>query len=370
MKRLVLGPMANPSKIVEDGLATQEVQQGAGPRWAWLAAGVAIGAAVALLLSGLTDSPADPDQENLLEIARAEPGGTGDMILGFPDGIAAITSKGGASLEEIVWPLARPATSRPIPLATTAGPDPIGYDVSGRYVFALRPVLGEGRLALFAGSSSSVGLIATGVSGAAWHDSEPRQLAYSRPVEGATEILETDVWSGRTEFMASLPGEQRVVGYGDWGMALQQSDNEVVTLFSDEGLYTVDGRFLGSSHKGMLAVFDGQISVITPQALPVGAFFEVPTLGDPLVAQFSPDGEMIAIQGNSGFGVFTTVYKESVVGSTVGVGSPVIVWSSDGRFALTPGDAGVIVLDTEEGFTELVLDGELIHGITVIPTID
>ena len=286
----------------------------------------------------------------------------------LPDGIAAIASTEGASLEEIVWPLARPATARPVPLATTAGPDPVAYDVSGRYIVALRPVLGEARFALFAGSSTSVELIATGVSGTAWHDSKPRHLAYSRPVEGGTEILETDVWSGRTEFMASLPGEQRVVGYGDWGMALQDSDKQVVTLFSDEGLYTVDGLFLGSSHKGMLAVFDGQIRVVTPQALPVGAYFEVSTLGDPRAAEFSPDGEMLAIQGMSGFAVFTTVYKESVAGSTADVGAPDIVWSSDGRFALTPGDTGVIVVDTQEGFTEVVMSGELIHGLAVIPT--
>jgi hypothetical protein len=362
--------MSTPTKVVEDGLGAPD-QRGGGRRWAWLAAGVVLGLGLSFVMSTLEPLPTLPVSSDLgpADLVVDNPGGVDDVIPGFPDGLAAISSPDGQTLELITWPVAGPSFLRPVPLGTFPGPAHVVFDSSGRHIASLRMIPGEDGFGLFAGPPTSVRLVAANVTGFAWHDSEPGTLVFSTNQGSQTSLRRLTGTRRAPEQLLTLDIEGAVVGWGDWGLALQDPDQEMVTLVDDDGdiVTTAPGRFLGSSGKGMMAVHDEKVYVLASVGLPVGAYVDPSMVGEPRALRFSPDGEMYAILGNEGIAVFTTVYGELVMSVPARIGAPTVIWSSDGRFVVSPSVRGAIVMDTVEGTTQYVLDNQTLHGVVVIP---
>jgi WD40 repeat protein len=88
-------------------------------------------------------------------------------------------------------------------------------------------------------------------------------------------------------------------------------------------------------------------------------------VGEPVTAEFSPDGELVAVSGQGG-----VVVVDLAGGSLVelsGLITDSLAWSSDGRFVLAGTGAGVVFFDLETGEVRPVLRDHSIADVGVVP---
>lgn len=322
-----------------------------------------IGAGVAVILLGL-DTQAPPAGSTVVAIEVSPRGGIADELPGFPDGLVGASRSDGKSLELLIWPLRGEPYERGIPVGVSTPPDPVAFDVAGRFLATVLPVPGEVAGVLYAGTPETAEIVSLEVTGYAWHDADPAALAYTTMGEGEMLLWKTAGNLAESELVTRAVGiEGGVAAWGDWGFAVQNGESVVLFTATGEIAEVSTGRILGSHESGWVAVDDNGMRI---SALG-GGIREVASLGsvDPILdASFSPDGNFIGVLTVRGLTVTTGEAEVAVALERPGV--PQVVWSSDSRYALFPGLRGLIVLDTADGTVREMMPAEIFTGLAVL----
>lgn len=286
-------------------------------------------------------SVTEPATSTTLE-ADPEAAGVSVVIPGFPDALVAIARTSGSFLNHVLWPYAGDVIVR----SMTGGEDVL-FDVSSQFIAMSEDVPGLDGGVLSLGRFHSMRPVASGAVSYAWHDSTLGSLAYTANESGNTVLYTVRADLQSIEIVSIPTPNAKVVGWGDWGWAIQGDTDEMVLLtpegeFKDSetgvGLDThASGWVLaGAGTEAKLVSAGGGVRRLT---LDMG----IGTLED---AQFSPDGEKVAVTGTSGIAVFDLGSDQIVV--LADFPAPSLAWSSDSRFVLAPTASGVVVFDLEE----------------------
>jgi hypothetical protein len=350
--------------VVED--APDEVdRQATRPPLVWMAVGLIIGAGLAVILLQGTGQPPVTTSAVVETSVTSSRGGITEVLPDFPDGLIAVSRSDGQSLELLVWPLMGEPYERGIPVGASSPPDPVTFDVSGQLLATVVPVRGESAGVLYAGVPDTAAIVALDVVGYAWHDAEPRALAYTTLGDGDTLLWDTLGNLTDSQLIAQVAGiAGSVAAWGYWGFAIQDGDNVILSSVSGDLAEIGGGRILDSHKNGWIAVDDEGLKLLNPN----GEVREIPSVGaeGPMIgASFSPDGTRLGVLTEQGLKV------ASLGGDEIGEalerpGVPQVVWSSDSRFALFPGTRGVIVLDTDDGEVHELLSTGIFTGLAVL----
>jgi hypothetical protein len=339
------------------------------PRWAWLFVGLLLGAGAAFLMFGVDAPVPSPVPSDTDPGASPSVGGIADAIEGFPDGLMAVTRSNGQSLELMIWPLQGEPYQRAIPVGVARPPGPVEFDHSGRRIATLLPMPETELGVLYAGIPENAEIVATDVSGFAWHDSEALGLAYTTYVDG-----ELGLWVIRPELSGpelvtrAVGIDGRLAAWGEWGYAIQDEAEDVVVLITATGEIkdTHPGRVLGSYRTGWLAI-DGDGIHLLSAGGGVRGLGAVGLEKDVLTARFSGDGSKLALLTRDR-AVVLSMNDDSVLHESEGrSGVPLLAWSSDGRFLLYPGVRGIRATDTGNGETEAILTTRTFTGLGIAP---
>jgi hypothetical protein len=356
--------------VIEDGLETKRRKTDS-PPWGWLVAGLLTGVGISVLLfrvdpGSVPTETSTPGQGTVLGSEQ----GIADVVDEFPDGLVATARAGGQSLQILTWPVQSALSSAPLPFGASTPSNPVAFDPSGQAMAALLPVADEPLGVLYAGVPESASIISLDVSGFAWHDSAPLSLAYTTVDDG--EIL---LWVTRddlvsSELVARAVGIQgHVTGWGDWGFAIQDVEEDSIVLFTGSGEIkdTHSGRVLDSSLDGWLAIDDDGISLLSAGGGVVG--IDRPGLTESAAAaRFSNDGAFLGLLTGEEIQVVSLDDETELVESGARPGLPQLAWSSDGRFVIYPGVSGVVVVDTADWKVDVVLDTYVITGLGALPS--
>ena len=330
--------------------------------------GLVLGAGLTVLV--LRPGPSGESVTNTTAAgAGVEQGGIGDVIDGFPDGLITVTRSDGQSLELLVWPVRGEPIVRTIPVGVSRPPDPVEFDLSGRSIASLLPVPDQASGVLYAGIPQDAAIIATDVTGYAWHDTGPSQLAYTTFVDDELQIWAVHQGNGVPELVTRAVGiDGRVEAWGDWGFAVQDDARASIVLFTAAGEIkdTKIGRILDSVGTGWLAVDNQGVGLLSAgggvRMLPAATPSE-----DVLAGRFSDDGQRLALLTAEGIHVMPVEGSGPSLQSDGRPGVPQLAWSSDGRFVAYPGSRGIWVVDTRNSETMEVLANRTFTGLEMLP---
>jgi hypothetical protein len=352
-----------------------------GGKGVWLLVGVGLGFAFSLLFNNAVPEVGPATPGGATDTTVASVSGIGAVIPGYPDGMNILVSPGeGRALEVLTWPLQGEPFYRSIPLGDIDLDGTAQFDASGQFLAATTAT--PDGLVLRGGRPNTFGVVASGVTGFAWHDSNPADLAWSTFEDGELQIWVSED-AGLGEVVVSGVGlGDHVVAFGDWGFAVTEVSgtfDEAPTfrtrLFdaSGETMATFDGQVMSSHDSGLLVVeHRGETSVISVLSDHSGIEIVADitsALSDPSVvgASFSPTGERIAVTGFSGVTVLTLNDLGDSEFFDIRAGSDAISWSSDGRFVLISLFRGVSVLDTELDEITSILENETTRSVAATP---
>ena len=258
--------------IIEDLSESPPPSKGPPPWWAGVAVGVAIGLAAAFLL-GVGDDAGQPATTTVPAAGTSStvPQVTSDTLHpDFQQGLSAIVESDVQGLDWIDWP---PAD---IPLPVSVERLPFGdlgvtvlptLDPSGHFVAVEVPMNDSPAGVLYAGPVTNVDTVATDVTGHAWHDSVTGFLAFTTEKDGEVGLWTTPLGGVQNVTNAIGFSGARVVGFGNWGWALQDADGETVHIFNEFGelLRSEPGEFLDSHSSGHLLLLDeGAVVEVNP----------------------------------------------------------------------------------------------------------
>jgi WD40 repeat protein len=232
----------------------------------------------------------------------------------------------------------------------------------------LLPVPDEEDGVLYAGVPEQAGIVATGVTGYAWHDTEPSRLAYTTFTDGELVLWSLSEPAAEPQVVTRAVG---IVGsvraWGDWGFAIQDEERSSVVLLTDSGEIktTHPGSLLDSDGAEWLAIAGDGVSLVSSG----GGVSSGPEALDRevIAARFSPDGDELALISSDGAIVVSLVDGEVPVESAERPGVPEMVWTSDGRFAAYSGTSGILVMDTTDGSSTILLTERIFTGLGVLP---
>ena len=340
--------------------------RGSRPSWGWLAVGLVLGAGLAVLV---LRAGAPGEMATVTTVAAGvEMSGIAAVIEGFPDGLVAVTRSDGQSLELLIWPISGEPIERAIPVGVSRPPDPVEFDVSGRRIATLLPVADQGGGVLYAGVPQDAGIIATDVTGYAWHDTGVLQLAYTTFVDEELQLWAT-LESGSEPGLVTRAGgiDGQVEAWGDWGFAIQDQIRDNIVLFTAAGEIkdTNTGRVLDSEGTGWLAIDNQGVTLLSSGGGVRGLEMEG-LESEVLAGRFSGDGQRLALLTSEGVSVVSLDEALPVV-SDGRPGVPQLAWSSDDRFVLYPGSRGIWVVDTASGESEPILADRTFTGLGVLP---
>jgi hypothetical protein len=300
--------------------------------------------------------------------AGVEQGGIADVIEGFPDGMVAVTRSDGQSLKLLVWPVRGEPIERTIPVGVSRPPDPVEFDISGRRLATLLPVPDQADGVLYAGVPQDAAIIATDVTGYAWHDIDASQLAYTTFVDDELQLWAVHQGNGEPGVVTRAIGiDGHVEAWGDWGFAIQDDARHSIVLFTDTGEIndTNVGRILDSDGTGWLAIDNQGVSLLSSGGGVRGLELE-DVEGQVLAGRFSDDGQRLALLSSEEVQVVNVEDGATPVVSDGRPGVPQLAWSSDGRFVAYPGSRGIWVLDTVSGNTEEILNNRTFTGLEML----
>jgi hypothetical protein len=338
------------------------------PGWIWLAIGLILGAG-ASILALRTDEPAALTSTTSGAAAVEGPEGIGDVIEDFPDGLVAVSRGDGQSLELLVWPLRGEPRLRTIPVGVARPPGPVTFDASSRRIATLLPVPDQAQGVLYAGVPEQAGIVATGVTGYAWHDTEPLRLAYTTFADD-----ELVLWS-LAEPAADPQIVTRAVGitgslqaWGDWGFAIQDEERDSVVLLTESGEIkaTQPGRILDADGVEWLAISDQQGVRLLSSGGGVVAGPEG-VGGEVTAAAFSPDGDELGLMTSDGASVVSLGTGATLAESAERPGVPEMAWTSDQGHVAYPASRGIVVMDTTDGSSTILLTDRSFTGLGVLP---
>lgn len=346
-------------------------------RWAWLAIGLGLGLSVSLLIS-ISPGPGDPDKvgEDGATTTAPASAGIGGEVPGFPDGLNVVVSPGeGRAWEVLTWPLDGDQVYRSIPVGDLDLAGTARFDVSGHFL-AVASFTGD-ELILQAGRANSFGIVASGITSFAWHDSNSADLAWTE-VEGE----ELEIWISEDAGAADVQARAPAVGgtlsaFGDWGYAITEfsGPDEELPVFQTlllgpdgEPRHVFEGWVVASHPSGLLLVERaGQLILVTTEDPDNGTPIRVESLaGDVVVGgEFSPSGDRVAVTSFAGVSV-VDLESLDVSNHSIRAGSDSMAWTSDGRFLLVSGFRGVAVLDTVNGSISSILEQETTRAVAAI----
>ena len=219
------------------------------------------------------------------------------------------------------------------------------------------------------GIPQDAAIIATDVTGYAWHDTGPSQLAYTTFVDDELQLWAVHQGNGVPELVTRAVGiDGHVEAWGDWGFAVQDDARDSIVLFTDAGEIkdTKIGRILDSVGTGWLAVDNQGVGLLSAgggvRMLPA-----VTPSGDVLAGRFSDDGQRLALLTAEGIHVMPVEGSGPSLQSDGRPGVPQLAWSSDGRFVAYPGSRGIWVVDTRNSETMEVLANRTFTGLEMLP---
>ncbi len=333
----------------------------------WLLIGLGLGFALSLLFSNSTGT--EPVAGGDPTPTTAAPAlGVGAAIPGFPDGLNVLVSPGeGRALEVLTWPHQGEPFYRSIPLGDIDLSGTAHFDASGQFLAATTS--SPAGLILRSGRPNTFGAVASGVTGFAWHDSDPADLAWSTFEDGELQLwVSEDLGPGELAVRAVGFGDH-LVAFGDWGFAVGNPGGDDHILDPDGGLAgSIAGRVVTSHLSGLLLVTDvlaGSLVVTTD----LETRREIRTAEPSVVigAEFSPDGDRVALTGFDGLVIAELGNRIETATFPIRAGSDSISWSSDGRFVLVSTFRGVLVLDTDTGAVSSILELETTRSVAVTP---
>lgn len=391
-----------------------------GGKAVWLVVGLGLGFALSLLFSSSIDRVPVAGEETPTTTAP-QALGVGAAIPGFPDGLNVLVSPGeGRALEVLTWPLQGEPFYRSVPLGDIDLAGTAHFDASGQFLAATTST--PNGLTLRSGRPNTFGVVASGVTGFAWHDADPADLAWSTFEDGELRIwVSEDLGPGEVAVSAVGIGDY-LVAFGDWGFAVGNSggDDHVLDPVG-ELVGSIAGRIVTSHRSGRLVVMGPDltetmnliVSCLQEAGWPAessgGGFtiaedprsdieqeraveacnaavrwgggpsivatddletlFDLRAAGiDSVVigAEFSPDGDRVAMTGVDGLTLaqLGDIETESF---PIRAGSDSLSWSSDGRFVLVSAFRGLAVLDTETGEISSILDSETTRAVAATP---
>ena len=363
--------MAPEPMVLEDGVEQETTRPRGTPPWLLVVVAFGFGLALGTLVSpsdddsGSGEAPSTPttEQPPVTLPALEEGAGIGAHMAGFPSGIAAVGSiPNDGGLHHLVWPLDGPLLAS----GMTNGDD-VRLDATGQFVALSQPVPGTPGVVLSSGRPTSVQPVLSGVTGYEWHDSRSGELAFTTSEDGGWSLFR----ASRTlvpELVAEGEDEgATVVGWGDWGYAVQITEGQVALLNAEGDFRDVErGRGLDSHHSGWLVMVDEDLKLVSAG----GGVRRVLPLNEELqpvaAASFSPDATKVALAGSFGIAVID-VDRAEVTDLSPAFPAGWVSWSSDSRFVIAPAFSGVMIHDLESGDSSNVLREYSIHDAAALP---
>lgn len=334
--------------------------------------GIAIGISGAILFGFFDRLPSDEIVES------PDPIPAGNLLPGFDAGLSLIAEGPAQSLEFVEWPPAasgRPLERTPLPfgdLGVTVLPT---FDVSGYFNAVLVPLRAASGGVLYAGHIGAVSAAGNAVTGYAWHDSVPALLGFSTEVREEVGIWTLDGNSRSEHNLTNVVGlgGSHMVGFGEWGYALQHGDEVVVVDELGEILDTHIGDFQDSNPAGWLLLRrDGQPIRVDPdgreESVQLGAevddvLFLLDTVGDWWASAFVGDTGTIALLGSRGLAI---IEADAVSYVTTNSARPFLT-AGAGYLAYVREGGGVVMVDLETGEDFEVLVDLSVRAVAIQP---
>lgn len=350
--------MSDRFQVIEDGVVSTPEPTPTRPSWLLVLLGFVVGLGLGILV-------VQPDPNSDLDEAAAAPTtvteattttvgetlegqGVADVIPGFPDAIVGVARTSGSALEHVLWPV----SGEPIIRAMSGGTD-VALDVRSQFIALSQGVpSSEGDLLSKEGDLLSLGrfntirALTTGVLSFAWHDSTIGSLAYTA-LEGEQTVLYTvraDLQS--VSVVESLEPGVTLVGWGDWGWAMQGAGE--VSLLNPDGEFkdSEAGVALATHPSGWVFAADGDREKLISSGGGVRLVDADLDVGTPRTASFSPDASRVAVAGT--FGIEVIDLDTGGVQTLADFPAPSLSWSSDSRFVVAPSASGIVVFDLED----------------------
>lgn len=339
-----------PSVRLLDHGAASTTEARSRPRGVVVAAALVVAALVVGFLLGTGSVLESPEPSTRLGVA-AETNGLATAIDGLEDTLLVVATNGSRAMDIVMWPPRGALSTRPAPIAwaaVTVDGLPFGdfasFDASGRYIALAAPVASEASAVLMAGRLEEQVVVATGVTGHAWHQTEPHQLAVAIEEDGKTTL---HVMLGAPMSLSpvgELPDGARLVAWLQGGYLIRLGGElEGVLAFAGGG-GGFEGELIGADAHGLMLAIDEGVSVMDETFRPEQAWY---VAYDGTVAAREPDTGRIAIGGPQGMLVVTADGDR-----IAGLEHPFVErldWSSDGRFIVFADRVDVFVFDLETG---------------------
>lgn len=358
--------MVPDAMVVEDGVEEKVPPRRSRSQWMIAAVSLAFGFAMGTLVTtGVeqTEEEAQPtDTVPVVEEVSPESAGVSAAIEDFPDAMVGVGGGSGAGLEVWHWPSDGPLATR----GMTDGAN-VRFDATGQFVALTEAIPDLPGSMLSMGRFNAIRAVQSGVTSFAWHDSRSGEMAYTTEQDGSWQLYQ----ASRT-LIPELVIEDRfrggsVVGWGDWGYAIQTVDDGVA-LVNENGEFKdfEEGVAFASHELGWIFMTDGDLKLVSAG----GGVERLMPLGDeldpPSAASFSPDRSHVAVAGRTGVAVLDIDDRE-LRELSPRFPAEWVAWSSDSRFVMVPAQSGIYVHDLESGTAHHLLAGRSVVAASAFP---
>lgn len=310
--------------------------------------------------ASLGDSPEEARvAEELNQVRQGE--GIADVIPGFNSSLVAIADTENSALDRILWPTRAAPTVRPM----AAGHN-VALDAEAQFIAMTTLVPGLEGAVLSMGRFNLIRAVSPRVTSFTWHDNERGLLAYTSESPEGTRLSTVNFRGLISEVPWIGPSDAQIVSWGDWGWAIQTSEEQIVLIAPDGDFKDSEpGRAYASLPTGWIFAIEDSAAKLVSAGGGVKRFPGGTDFGIVADAAFSPDGAKIAVAGSKGIVLLDRTSDEvQTVGNT---STAWVSWSSDSRFILGSAPIGIVVYDTKTGSTKLVLTNYAILAARAVP---
>ena len=165
----------------------------------------------------------------------------------------------------------------PINIRLASDVSAAAYDAAQRRIAVTLPEYGTDRLALHVGTVGDLRFVASGVTGFAWHPTDPSAIIWVAETADGFALVKAGVSDGAVTAtqIAVLPDLVRPAAWGSWGYALQ-GDNGLTTI-TPSGAVNANGDV-----QFVAAGSDGRLVVARPAGIPLSSDWAItgPDLAD------------------------------------------------------------------------------------------